>query len=208
MENFSNYFDEIKKQMAQMQQNNNVQFQLINLIFKNMEGFYEHLNSTSILKFGHIMHPESHLLLQSKINEGGLPASHINNLPPNLINSMNNNAKTIMSDGHFPSQQMHFPQSSQSNFPMNMEQILMNNNYGLNNFNQVFHNNLNLFPSMNPMIMPQAFNFPPGFSDNAFLNQMANSNNRMAAQFSMNPLAQNNSLNSLLSNLNPNSNKN
>jgi len=139
--NLSTYFDEIRKQIGSMQQNSNIQSFLIANIFKNMETFFDQISSNNPSKINPSMfqQPDN---LQQQLNMGNMKQNmNLEGYPQNSNMSSN----------------MPFNVSStlnQANYPMSSEQMMYNNNYGLNNFNQIFQNNLNLFPPTNPMGLP------------------------------------------------------
>jgi len=190
--NLSTYFDEIRKQIGSMQQNSNIQSFLIANIFKNMETFFEQISSNNPSKINPSMfQPEN---LQQQLNMGNMkPNMNLEGYPQNtnMSSSLPFNVSSTI---------------NQTNFPMNHEQLMYSsNNYGLNNFNQIFQNNLNLFPPNGPMGLPLSMmnvpsinNVPQNFGDPAMFNQMLNPSmmNRMPLPFNMVPqMSMNNSSN-------------
>ena len=211
----ANYFDDIKKQITSMQQNNSVQSQLISLIYKNIDSFIEQLSGPHQIKYNHpnnYMQTDSMNSFLNKFNDGSLPANILNNIPANILNSMqmsNNNKQNLFGEGKCPNTAGFNPMNLQNiSLPMNVDQQLLNNSFGFNNFNQIFQNNMNLFPPINHL--PQ-IGFPHNLQESLLMNAMnpilhQNNNRNLSTQFNKNQII--NPLNNLLQNQNAKNNNN
>jgi hypothetical protein len=185
-----------------MQQNNNAQSNLISLIFKNLETFFGQVSGNFNLKNNPVFNQDPPSIMPNKLNEINIPPNLLGNLPINSLNSLIYN-KITMNDPQFP--QLYLNQINNSIFPCGLDQYHMSNNVGMSNSNQIFQNNLNLFPPINPSFNMHGFGMPQNIHNNMLFSPLMNSNMlRNSGQVAVNPLSQMNQINALFSNMNAN----
>ena len=205
LDRFYNYFEEIKKQIFSMQQNNNAQSNLISLIFKNLETFFGQVSGTFNPKNNPPFNQDPLTMLPNKLNDINIPPNLLSSLPNNSLNGLGNN-KLMMNDSQFP--QLSLNQINNSLFPFGLDQFSMSNNIGMSNSNQIFQNNLNLFPPINPSFPTHGLGMPQNIPNNLLIAPLMNNNLiRHSGQVPVNPLTQINPFSALFSNMNPNNSK-
>jgi hypothetical protein len=112
----------------------------------------------------------------------------------------------MMNDSQFP--QLSLNQINNSLFPFGLDQFSMSNNIGMSNSNQIFQNNLNLFPPINPSFPTHGLGMPQNIPNNLLIAPLMNNNLiRHSGQVPVNPLTQINPFSALFSNMNPNNSK-
>jgi len=205
LDKFYNYFEEIKKQIFSMQQNNNAQSNLISLIFKNLETFFGHVSGTFNSKNNNPLNQDQISMLPNKLNDINIPPNILASLPNNSLNGLGNN-KLTMNEAQFP--QLSLNQINNSLFPFGLDQYPMSNNVGMSNSNQIFQNNLNLFPPINHGFPTHGLGMPQNIPNNLLIAPLMNTNMiRNSGQVPVNQLTQINPFSALFSNMNPNNSK-
>lgn len=187
-----------------MQQNNNTQSNLISLIFKNLENFFGQVSGNFNSRINSSISHDLNSMIPNKLNDINITPNLFNSLPVNPMISLGNN-KIGFNEQQYP--QLSLNQINNSFFPMGLDQYPLNNNIGMSNSNQIFQNNLNLFPPINHTFTSNGIGMMQNIPNNFLVGPLINpSFLRNSGQFPANPLVSN-PLNTLYTNPNPNNTK-